>query len=181
MNKKDNRRVQMTKQLMKDSLLEMLETEHIHKITIRALCERADVNRSTFYKYYGSQYDLLRDMEEDLLNEIEKILECVAQNENSCIHLNSILSFVKDNIKLCKILLNENTDADFQIRLLGLPAILDKLNVQIQEYDDIERVYIRKFILYGGYNMVVDWVKSDCQVDTNKITDIIMRVTMNAI
>lgn len=61
--KKENRRTQMTKRMLKDSLLELLEHQDIQKISIRALCELADINRSTFYKYYASQYDLLKDME----------------------------------------------------------------------------------------------------------------------
>ena len=63
MKKKENRRVTMTKQLLKDALVSLLEKNDIYNISIRELCEVADVNRSTFYKYYGSQFDLLADME----------------------------------------------------------------------------------------------------------------------
>ena len=39
---------------------------HFFLITIRELCERAGINRSTFYKYYGNQFDLLNEMEKDI-------------------------------------------------------------------------------------------------------------------
>ena len=39
--------------MLKDALLEMLERERIEKISVRTLCENANVNRSTFYKYYS--------------------------------------------------------------------------------------------------------------------------------
>ncbi len=64
----------MTKKILKNSLLELLEQQDIQKISIRSLCELADLNRSTFYKYYGSQYDLLKEMENDLLNQIEMVV-----------------------------------------------------------------------------------------------------------
>lgn len=179
MNKSNNRRVQMTKQLIKDSLLELLETKKIQSITVRALCEHADVNRSTFYKYYGSQYDLLKEMEEDLLKTVEKGLDYDDENSNNDYHLNNILKFIKNNMKFCKILLNENTDADFQARLLGLPVIIDKLDIEMRNHRDVEGIYVRKFILYGGYNLVVDWVKDDCTVPTEKIAEIILRITKN--
>ena len=67
MNHKDNRRVKLTKQLLKDSLCGLLEQKSIHEISVRTLCENADINRSTFYKYYGSLYDLLKEMEDDFL------------------------------------------------------------------------------------------------------------------
>ena len=59
MEKKEDRRIAMTKRLLKAALIELLKEQDIYHISIRELCERADVNRTTFYKYYGSQFDLL--------------------------------------------------------------------------------------------------------------------------
>ena len=67
MERKEDRRVAMTKKMLKDALTEMLSEKDVYHISIRELCQRADVNRTTFYKYYGSQFDLLADMENDLL------------------------------------------------------------------------------------------------------------------
>lgn len=67
MEKKEDRRIAMTKRLLKAALIELLKEQDIYHISIRELCERADVNRTTFYKYYGSQFDLLTDMEKDML------------------------------------------------------------------------------------------------------------------
>ena len=72
MNIKDNRRVLMTKRIIKDIFIEMLEKKNIQKIYVRELFETADINRSTFYKYYESQYDLLAEMQNDLLIQIEE-------------------------------------------------------------------------------------------------------------
>ena len=68
--KRENRRVQMTKRLMKDALMELLEQHELVDISVTAICEAADVHRSTFYKYYKNQADLLRDMEQDYLDRI---------------------------------------------------------------------------------------------------------------
>ena len=64
MEKKEDRRVRVTKRMLKDALIELLKTKDIYHISIRELCETADVNRTTFYKYYGNQFDLLADMED---------------------------------------------------------------------------------------------------------------------
>lgn len=167
MNKKDNRRVKMTKQILKDTLLELLETQNLHKISIRKLCDTADINRSTFYKYYGSQYELFHEMEEDLLSMIEGEL---SRNHD----LTNILGFIKAHIKLCKILINENADTDFQSKLLGLPAIINKLKNEMSEYDETEFLYAQKLILFGGYHMIVHWINTDCQESPERMTGIIM-------
>ena len=45
----ENRRVRMTKSLIKDALLDMLAKTELSGISVTALCAEADVNRSTFY------------------------------------------------------------------------------------------------------------------------------------
>ena len=47
----DNRRVKITKKMIKDAMLELLENRPINKITVTDICKYADVNRSTFYAY----------------------------------------------------------------------------------------------------------------------------------
>ena len=67
---RQNRRVRMTKRLMQEALLEHLELNTLENITITSLCDPADVNRSTFYKYYKEPADLLKEIEQDFLDRI---------------------------------------------------------------------------------------------------------------
>lgn len=51
--------INSTKELLKKSLLELLTKKPLSKITIKELCERVDINRTTYYRYYLDQYDQL--------------------------------------------------------------------------------------------------------------------------
>ena len=168
MNHKDNRRVKLTKQLLKDSLCELLEQESIHEISVRTLCENADVNRSTFYKYYDSLYDLLKEMEDDFLEEIEKSLS--AGNAEITNRLPHILCYISSNVKMCKLLLNSNIDLDFPKRLLNLPSIMQNMNKITSVTDDsFEISYLHDFMLYGGYQIIKRWVNEDCKIPPEKM------------
>lgn len=172
MNHKENRRVKITKQVLKDSLLELLETESIHKISIRTLCENADINRSTFYKYYGSQYDLLKEMEDDLLIKIEENLS--GEETTTLRRMEQVLIYAKSNMKLCKLLLNSNVDADFPKRLLNHPAIIAKMEHMISSAGDpVSISYLYDCVLYGGYQMIKRWVNEDCQIAPKQMAYII--------
>ena len=63
----ENQRVRLSKMLLKNALIKLLKEKPLEKITIYELCAEAQLNRVTFYKYYGSQYDLLTDIENDCL------------------------------------------------------------------------------------------------------------------
>lgn len=54
-----DRRVRRTRRRLKEALLGLLGEKRYDEITVRDLCERADVGRSTFYAHYDSKEDLL--------------------------------------------------------------------------------------------------------------------------
>lgn len=172
MNCKNNRRNQMTKRILRESLLEMLETENIQKISIRALCEKANVNRSTFYKYYGSQFDLLTEMEDDLLTRIENSFGEEDNPNEDLRSMTAVLRFIQNNISLCKILINSNVDPEFPKRLLSMPMIIKKLDMGAKVRQS-EAVYIQECILYGGYQMLRRWINDDCRESAEEMARIL--------
>ena len=74
MEKKENQRITLTKRLLQDALINLLRTTDISKISIRELCEKAGINRTTFYNHYGSQYDVLKELSGNFLADIEAAL-----------------------------------------------------------------------------------------------------------
>lgn len=171
MNNKNNRRTQMTKRILRESLLEMLKTVNIQKISIRALCEKANINRSTFYKYYGSQFDLLKEMEDDLLSRIEESFNSSPNEEMRS--MTAVLAFIKNNIELCEILINSNVDEEFPKKLLYLPAILNRVNIGETERQ-AEYIYIQDCILYGGYQMIKRWINEGCRETPEEMARILI-------
>lgn len=56
----------------KNALIELLGEKPLEKITVYEICRKAQINRTTFYKYYGSPSDLLEDVEKDFFREVEE-------------------------------------------------------------------------------------------------------------
>ena len=50
--KPENQRTRLTKRLLRENLLELLKEKPVEYITVKELCEYAELNRSTFYAYY---------------------------------------------------------------------------------------------------------------------------------
>ena len=51
---------------LKTTLLELLENKDFENITVKMICENAQVNRSTFYAHYTDIYEIMDQMEEHL-------------------------------------------------------------------------------------------------------------------
>ena len=76
MNIKNNRRTGRSKILLKNALMDLLgEKGSVTKISVRELCERADLNRSTFYAHYSEPKELLEEVENELLVATQDHLE----------------------------------------------------------------------------------------------------------
>ena len=62
-----NPRVKRTKTYLKEALIELLDSEDFDKVTVKSICEKAAVNRSTFYAYYSCPRDLIDDEDVKLM------------------------------------------------------------------------------------------------------------------
>ena len=60
-------RIRYTKEMIQKNFLLQLEEKEIGKITVKAVCDRAEINRGTFYKYYADCYALMDGIEEEVL------------------------------------------------------------------------------------------------------------------
>lgn len=56
---KEDVRVQRTRKLLQQALIDLTVEMGFAAVTVRDICNRAMVNRSTFYRYYLDKYDLL--------------------------------------------------------------------------------------------------------------------------
>ena len=72
--KLEDRRVRRTKQLIKQSLIELMHEKSFKEITVTDITKRADLNRGTFYLHYVDIYDLLSKIEDETLQAIEEML-----------------------------------------------------------------------------------------------------------
>lgn len=57
----------MTRQMIKDALLELLVSTAYEKITVSALCRQAEITRATFYLHYDNTDSVLSELLDDAL------------------------------------------------------------------------------------------------------------------
>ncbi|MEL7610508.1 MAG: TetR/AcrR family transcriptional regulator [Bacillota bacterium] len=72
--KKSDRRVRKTKEVLRKALTQLLGKMELKDITVSMLTEMADINRSTFYLHYKDAYDLFEHVENEALNDFREII-----------------------------------------------------------------------------------------------------------
>ena len=153
----ENQRVRLSKMLLKNALIKLLKEKPLEKITIYELCAEAQLNRVTFYKYYGSQYDLLTDIENDCFRKLEEILSDNGSDSEDC--LCRMLEALLDDEEHFKVLINSLPDKDFSTKLFDLPTIRKQLDMAIPEtFTEEERNELCLFFYQGGYAVIREWL-----------------------
>ncbi len=177
MAKREDRRVTMTKRLLKDALIELLRQHSIYQISIRELCQRADVNRTTFYKYYGNQFDLLADMENDVISFVNST---VTKNEASPERIiKALCQFLEDNLELARLIISNNIDPAFPEKLFSSEVIRAIVRKNYAEtHDDTEVEYLYSFITYGAFRMLCLWLNKADREPPEKLARLIMEMAM---
>ena len=163
MERRENQRVMLTKRLIQESLTELLKTEGIHKISVRALCEGAGINRSTFYRYYGSQYDVLTEMEEEVLQDVAYLLrQDPASSDRE--KLEAICAYFERHMDSVRVLVGNNVDPEFPRKLFGMPLVREMIFERMgPDVDEEMQRYIYIFLINGAYHLVQEWIDCDSQ------------------
>ena len=169
--KHDNRRVTMTKLLMKSALLELLEQKELSNISVTAVCGTADVHRSTFYKYYNTPADLLREIEKDYLDRIPVPPQTVDhQNQESLLEANTaFFDYVKENGRSFRILFGRSEDNGFASRMVDF---ICSGHIPVGEQTDEQTArFVRLYIANGTVGMLREWINADFPVSSRKIAE----------
>lgn len=156
----ENQRIRLSKMLLKNALMKLLEEKPLEKITIYELCAEAQLNRVTFYKYYGSQFELLTDIENDYFRKLEEILTGDGTTGEDC--LCRMLEALLDDEEHFKVLINALPDKNFSTKLFDLPTIRKQLDMAIPEtFSEEEREQLKLFFYQGGYAVIREWLNRE--------------------
>ena len=174
--------------LMNESLILLLEKKDYSFITVKEICEKAGVNRSTFYLHYETMNDLLSETIEYVGKKIHKKFNNKVLDKqtikNSKLedlflitpeYLLPYLEFLKENKAIYKIAYSQPNVLTEQYIVSHLfknifEPILDRFLVPKEE-----QKYMMSFYLNGMSAVMIEWIKNDCKVETQTILNILTK------
>lgn len=122
------RRQKYTVRVIQEAYLELVEEKPASEITITELCEQADVNRTTFYRYYKDLEDLGDQMSLDLFGQIFAVLAEEQREGTAREQITKALNATLKNRKLCRhLLLDSHSDTAERALEEHLTLLLDTI------------------------------------------------------
>lgn len=106
---KSDARVRYTRKVLRDSFLRILAEKHINDITVKEVCDMAEVNRATFYMHFKDCYDLLEQIEMELLGDYAKAMEQLKSQGTQRLTA-AVFEMIEENQEICDLLIFQHKD-----------------------------------------------------------------------
>lgn len=160
-----DRRARKTRQALYKGLVRLMQQKSVQDITVTELAAECDINRGTFYLHYSSVQQLLKSLEEEVLEGLNAVLEKFETTsflpKNNA--LTEIFQFLGENAALCSVMLSRRGDAGFVrqvtqvVRTRCLPQWL-RLAGQ-SSAGEVE--YFLTFVLAGSIGLIEQWLADE--------------------
>lgn len=137
---KTDARVRYTRRVIKESFLALLHEKPINKITVKEVCEAAEINRATFYSHYSDCFALMESIEQELLDAFAQSLGRIGVFNVSSL-VEAIYEMVDQHTDACRVLIFGGASPTVLSRMIaiarvpGIAAWKQKLNATDAELE----------------------------------------------
>ncbi len=181
---------QITRQNLIDSFWKLYCKKRIEKITVKEVCELAGYNRSTFYVYFKDVYDILEDIETQTITieDFEKIIlknvfdGNYFNNQEKSFVLQSLLEFFEKNKTYLPVLLSENGDPNFRLKVLTklTPSVLSMYQ-QLTPEELLKVKYLMEYQSAAILSTISKWYMNGKDLPTEQFLELLIAVTTNGV
>lgn len=168
-----NQRERLTKLLLKQGLIRLLKEKNISQISVKELCTAAGINRSTFYLHYANAYDLLENVEQEIINNTSAYLDKIEAGNNGTTYILAFLEYIKKDEELFTVmLLTSNENVLFPRRLLN--EILKNIDSQLQlNVPEQLKRYTYSYLVNGSLAIIQEWIQEGFNLSSHELAELI--------
>lgn len=160
-----------TKQAIKKALIQQIEEAGFERVTVKNLALAANINRGTFYLHYKDKFEVMADLQQELLKE----LECYVKNVQPVEAFHTVKTgqlyqpfvevfrCIKRNAKVFRVFLGEQGSPVFinKMKKVFSNHILNSLSLIQEEILDQEfRQYLQAFLSSAIIGVIQEWLDS---------------------
>lgn len=184
--RKTDRRVIKTKRAIRNALATLLTEKDYNDITIKDIADTADINRKTFYNYYRGVYQVVEEIENELVGKLDIIF--------GDINFKSYVEDPSNMLKKMNAVMNE--DLEFYEHLFSIKdgttlmqKVVDTLKQktkenflrQVKGVDESHVDILLDFILTGTIAVYHQWFNSDRTRSLDEVSSLVGNLAANGV
>ena len=165
------KRKTQTKAIIKNVFTQLLIEKGFNSLTVSDITRMSNINRGTFYLHYVDKYDLLEQLENEIISELTNILlkdsEYNLNNPLELIPYSSILNalyYVKEDFEFIMALIGNKCDSAFIEKFKDIikkliESRVNKSNSLSLSMKGIPNDYANEILLSSIISVILLWIR----------------------
>lgn len=175
MNKPVDLRVIKTKRAIRNAFIKLLAEKDISEITITDIADAAEINRKTFYNYYRGIYQILDELENEIISAFDAALNDVDFNQimkNPYCIFSKLTDIINSDFELYDALSKHNNDSGLTFKIISiLKGKIQKSLATQMAVDEQDRTLILDYTVSGMLTVYINWFHSDRRRSIGELSD----------
>ena len=176
-----------TQKLIHEAFIELMETIGFDKITVRAITEKAMINRSTFYLHYMDKFELLRTLEDGMLEEIKSIfvkipIDVFVNKTYNIEEINTLLTkayqHIKENSRFYLLMMSKKGNPAFFHKLSDIVKEVVQSNIISSSQGGIPEKYLVAIVSEAQTSIIKEWLGSKMEESPEELANIVSNFIM---
>ena len=165
---------------LKQALVELLMEKDFEEISITELCDRAEVNRGSFYYHFVDKYDMVEKFKQEILEEIHEYFESETDKPYDEM-LKGHLQYLSDHMPMIH--------AAYKAGAVDFPEIIsdvikDTFTIDYHQFDVEEAFnlpfeYAMKTYISAVTIIITDWISNNGDKSVDEMYDLINNLERN--
>lgn len=175
--KKTDRRSIKTKKAIRNAFAQLLSRKPLDEITVKDIAATADINRKTFYNYYSGVYQIIDEIENQMISSLDLLVSDVDFKEamqNPRILFEKMTTVLYDDLDFYGHLLKIDRNVSLVSKITGLlkEKVKSAFSSQI-EVDSGKLDVMVDYAISGMIGVYQSWVNSARKQSIEEIAEII--------
>lgn len=160
----ENRRVRMTKAMIREAYIDFIVENPDEKPSVTEVCERADVNRSTFYTHYRDLDDLHAEIEASIF----EVVPVLAPEDDpdyidkNCRLLRDFFTFIADDPRLLSVITSTKAEEGLEFKLASV--LFRNFRPEGVSREGSQGYYEYVFVIMGALGAMREWHRAGCPI-----------------
>jgi AcrR family transcriptional regulator len=170
----------LTKENLMKAFWNLYRLEKIEHISIKAITDEAGYHRSTFYEYFVDIYDLLNQLEDELIAKMkEEVIQSLKTGSNDNF-VQIVANLYEAQGEYLSVLLGEHGDPHFakKVKTKMGSALMGRFGLSETE---IHTSYIMEFGLSAIMATITHWDQNNKNLPSNELVVLIRSMLMDGV
>ena len=166
---------------IKKSLISLLEIHPIGQVSIKELCEKAEISRAAFYKHFRDINEFISTIEEEFFEELQIRIDSAYDNGVKIDFRGAftlIIECLKEDPELYCVICSENCDMYFTTRMINFCRRYFEEGLKRKESGTSDKFTGKAYMFYsqGCGGLLNGWIKDGMAEPAEELTSLAERL-----